>query len=159
MPPARAALFSRVCMRMNAQPQGTAASLGGYGSREPVGTVKWWWDLGWLAAKEMDTAEKSQLIEHLVKVRARARAAEGGRGRGKSESCGGQSRVAGVKESMRLPLHRSVREADELTRLVGAAIARDCVRVLWMRFVDRCCTAPSAACGVLAACVGAAKVG
>jgi hypothetical protein len=93
--------------------------------------MKWWWDLAMLARHDMHASERQHLVQHLTGLKAQtlahsARQPSGGshpRPASASASEGGGDKIEGVEAEgveagARLPLHWSVREADELTRCV-----------------------------------------
>jgi ankyrin repeat protein len=112
----------------------------GYGGREPAGSIKWWWDLSHLAAKEMDASEGERVIEilrlHALKASAATSALAASKQATSSEKeKGGRDEVLGVARGARQgdsqeaeagprqPLHACVRQSDELSSRLLLALA------------------------------------
>jgi hypothetical protein len=128
-PSAREELLSRACIHMHTAKE--HQGLGYAGSEEP-GTIKWWWDLAMLARHDMHGSERQHLVQQLTGLKAQTLAHSAPQPSGASHphpasasaSEGGGDTVEGVEAGARLPLHWSVREADELTRCVPRAPTR-----------------------------------
>ena len=103
----RFALLTRACAYMNAP---ESAEGRGYGGRESVGTIRWWWDIAYMA-REMSLPERQRLLVQLNELKARllSLAAAPPTLSPKLGNTGGGG-------GLRLPLHSCVREADESTR-------------------------------------------
>ena len=122
---ARQELLSRVCIHMNTRCERRGHE---YGGSEVPGTMKWWCDLAWLARNDMEGSERRRLIQHLTPLRAQtlalslhqppssAAAAASQGSVGKLDAEDAEDAEDRGDRGARLPLHWSVREADELTR-------------------------------------------
>jgi hypothetical protein len=127
-PRAREELLSRACIHMHTAKEHQGV---GYAGSEEPGTIKWWWDLAMLARHDMHASERQHLVQHLTGLKAQtlahsARQPSGGSqprpaSASASASEGGGDTVEGVEAGARLPLHWSVREADEFTRCIPSS--------------------------------------